>query len=178
MELMAVELLKRGANPNEEKGYSGSTPLHLAITEKKLDLVKKLLKNGARLETKDDYGDTPLLKAVRDGAPEDIVEFLLEQGADVQAVAEDRKTALHFAAQKDEVNLMESLIRRDLSANVEDKDGWRPLHEAAHYGKKDAVALLAENGQLFVAVHMVLLQYHHLRAYGMSKLTIESHSWV
>ena len=149
MELMAVELLKRGADPNKGRGYGGSTPLHLAILEKKLDLVKKLLKKGAHLETKDDDGFTPLLMAVRDGAPEDVIDALLEQGADVRAVTVHRKTALHFAARKGEDSLIGSLMERGLSADVEDKDGRRPLHEAAHYGSTDAVVFLAENGQSF-----------------------------
>ena len=146
MELMAAELLKRGADPNKGKGYGGSTPLHLAITEKKLELVKKLLKKGAHLENKDDDGYTPLLKAVRDNAPEDIIDVLLEHGANVQVVV-DRKTALHFAAQRGKENLMKRMIKSGLSVDVQDKDGWRPLHAAAHYGSKDAVVLLAESGQ-------------------------------
>ena len=156
---MAVELLQRGADPNKEKGFSGSTPLHLAVMEKNVDLVRMLLEKGAHLETKDDDGSTPLLKAVKDGALEDIIDLLLEHGADVQAVAEDRKTALHFAAQRGEENLMKSMIERGLSPNVEDKDGWRPLHEAAYYGSKDAVVYLAENGQSFV-LHTVLSSNH------------------
>ena len=150
MELMAIELLKRGADPNEERGTGGSTPLHLAILENKHQLVKALLEKGAHLETKDDYGYTPLLKAVKYSASEEIVDLLLEYGADVYTNEEDRKTALHFAAQKDDEVMMRKMIERGLFLDAEDKDGWTPLHEAAYYGSKGAAGVLIEKGQSLV----------------------------
>ena len=146
MEHMATELLQRGADPNKRKGSSGSTPLHLAILEKNLNLVKMLLEKGAHLETKDDYGSTPLLTAVKDDAPEEIVDLLLQRNANVHAVAEDRKTALHFAAQRGEENMMIQMIKKGLRVDAEDNVGWRPLHEAAHYGSKVAAEVLVKKG--------------------------------
>ena len=144
---MAIELLKRGADPRKETGYSGSTLLHLAITGDKLDLVKLLLEKGAHLDAKDDYGFTPLLKAVEYGAPEEVIDLLLKHGANVHVSAEDRKTALHFAAQKDDVKTMKQVIKKGLPVDAEDKDGWTPLHEAARYGSKGAAAVLTKKGQ-------------------------------
>jgi len=106
----------------------------------------QLLKRGANLDTKDDYGYTPFLKAIKNDAPGRIVDLLLERGADAHAVAEDRKTALHFAAQKSEEQIIRQMIKSGLSLEAEDKDGWRPLHEAARYGSKVATAILAKNG--------------------------------
>ena len=171
MEFMVTELLKRGADPNKEKGYSGSTPLHLAITEEKTDLVKKLLKKGAHLETKDDYGYTPLLEAVNYGAPEEIIDLLLEHGADVHAVEEDKKCALHFAAQNDDEDVMRKMIARGVSVEAEDKDGWTPLHEAAYYGSEDVAEVLTENGQSSIW----LLSYQFTFVYQYSYRGI--HSW-
>ena len=124
----------------------------------------QLLKRGANLETKDDYGYTPFLKAVKNDAPGCIVDLLLERGADVHAVAEDRKTALHFAAQKSEEQIIRQMIKSGLSVEAEDKDGWTPLHEAARYGSKVATAILAKNGQSYTATVIyicfnVCLQY-------------------
>ena len=150
MEFMALELLKRGADPNKEKGYSGSTPLHLAITEEKMDLVKKLLETGAHLEAKDDYGFTPLLEAVNANVPEEIIDLLLEYGADVHAVEKDNKCVLHFAAQSDNKDAVRKMIARGVSVDAEDKDGWTPLHKAAYYGSEDAAQVLIENGQSLV----------------------------
>ena len=147
MELMVVELLKRGANPNEERGTGGSTPLHLAIAEEKVELVKMLLEKGAYLETVNDNGCTPFLEAVKYGASEEIVDLLLEHDADVHTLTEDRKTALHFAAQKDDEVTMRKMMERDPLVDAKDKDGWTPLHEAAYYGSKGAAGVLIEKGQ-------------------------------
>ena len=150
LELMAIELLKRGADPNKERGTGGSTPLHLAVAEEELELVKMLLKKGARLENMNDYGCTPFLEAVKYVASEEIVDLLLEHGADVHTLTEDRKTALHFAAQKNDEVTMRKMIERGLSVGAEDKDGCTPLHEAVHYGSKGAAEVLTEKGQSLV----------------------------
>ena len=150
LELMAFELLKRGADPNEEKGHSGSAPLHLAITKHNMVLVKKLLMEGAYLETKDDYGFTPLLEAVNFGAPAEIMDLLLEHGANVHAVTKSMKTALHFAAQHDDEYNTRKMIERGQFVNAEDNNGWTPLHEAAYYGSKNAAVVLTDKGQLLV----------------------------
>ena len=108
----------------------------------------ELLKRGANLETKDYYGYTSLLKAVKYGAPENIIDLLLEHNANVHSVTEDRKTVLHLTAQKDDGVMMRKLIERDLSksVNAEDKDGWTPLHEAAYYGSEAAAMVLIGKG--------------------------------
>ena len=150
LELMAIELLKRGADPNKERGHNGSTPLHLAIIKENLDLAKKLLIEGAQLETRDDYGYTPLLEAVNFGASAEIIDLLLEHGANVHAVTKDKNTALHFAAQHDDANMIRILTERGLLADVEDNNGCTPLHEAAHHGSKDAAEILTEKGQSLI----------------------------
>ena len=117
-------------------------------------LATELLKRGADLETKDDYGYTLLLKAVKNDAPGNVIDRLLECGGNVHAVAEDRKTALHFAAQKHEKRMMEIMIKHlkgDLKVqskfvNAQDSVGWTPLHEAAYYGSKVAAVILIKKG--------------------------------
>ena len=76
---MATELLKRGADPNKERGHDGSTPLHLAIMQERLDIVKKLLLRRADLEAKDVHGWTPLQLAVYFGN-EDAAKLLIQKG--------------------------------------------------------------------------------------------------
>ena len=94
------------------------------------------------------------MKAVKYGAPGSVIELLLERGADARAVVEDRKTVLHFAAQKNDEVLLRKLIKRGLSesVNAEDKDGWLPLHEAARYGSEAAAAVLIEKGAVYTYV--------------------------
>ena len=46
-------------------------------------------------------------------------------------------------------NLLDSLcslvIQVGAAVNVQDHDGWTPLHAAAHWGQREACELLAEN---------------------------------
>ena len=105
------------------------------------------MKRKADLETKDDYGDTPLLKAVKKDAPENVIDLLLEHSANVHAVAEDEKTVLHYAAQTGKAEMIKKMIESGLCVNKDDKNGWTPLHVAVHHGCKVAAAVLIEKGQ-------------------------------
>ena len=148
MEHMASELLKRGADPNRERGTNGSTPLHLAIAEENLNVVKMLLEKGACLETKDDCGCTPFLVAVKENENNDIFRHLLDHAkVNVDAVTDHQKTALHLASRGYDEEIMTALIGKGLSVAAEDKDGWTPLHEASYHGSREAAEFLIENGQ-------------------------------
>ncbi len=74
-------LLERGANPNavNDKGY---TPLHFATQKEDVSL---LLEHGANPSAKDRTGMTPLHCAVFNGYGKDVVQFLIENGSDVNA---------------------------------------------------------------------------------------------
>ena len=126
-------------------------------------MASELLKRGANLETNDNYGCTPLLNAVKYGAPESIVDILLKHGANVHAVSEDGKTVLHFAAQRDNEVMMRKLIERNLSptVNAEDIHGRTPLHDAAYCGSEAAAMVLTEKGVIY-GPHLGLHFYHHL----------------
>ena len=92
--VLVSDLLQHGADPNTE--FDGSTPLFHALAshddaqrnsnsvEARAAILSKLLEHGARTETKDEQGRTPLHLAVRSGDCE-TVRILLENGADVRA---------------------------------------------------------------------------------------------
>lgn len=74
----------------------GQTPLHFAIRNQDLNLVRLLVKHNADIEFKDKYKETALNCAVRSGN-NDIIKYLLEQGADVNTQASDSSTPLEYA---------------------------------------------------------------------------------
>jgi len=75
--------------------YHRGTALHRAIANGQMGAVKCFLDNSRDLiESTDDEGQTPLHWAAK-GSQCDIVRFLLEKGANVQAVDNIHQTALH-----------------------------------------------------------------------------------
>ena len=43
------------------------------------------------------------------------------------------------------------MLQRGVNVNSVDKDGWTPLHAAAHWEQEEACKLLSENGADFDA---------------------------
>ncbi|KAH9996982.1 hypothetical protein BJV74DRAFT_960877, partial [Russula compacta] len=99
-------LLDHGADA-DTRDNEASTLLHAASACGSVKVVELLLKNNANtnIDVKDKRGGTPLHRAMRDdyGSPADYyfdaIPFLLEHGADVDALDEDHSTPLHLAVQ-------------------------------------------------------------------------------
>src|SRR5262249_13386995 len=75
-----------------ETEFPEQKPLNLAVKDRDLERVKRLLKEGAEADAEDIYGYTPLLRSISDGN-EELVKLLLDSGADVNAAFDDGRTA-------------------------------------------------------------------------------------
>lgn len=76
-----------------EKQYELNIELDDAINRAELDEVKSLIEMGADIEFRDPLGKTPLMNAAWVAAA-DIVEYLINQGANIYALDNDGKSAL------------------------------------------------------------------------------------
>ena len=74
------------------------------------------LKNGAKVDAKNDDGWTPLILAARFGHAT-IVKNLIENGADVNATTNFGETALFKAVDNGHVNVVEELIKNAANFN-------------------------------------------------------------
>ncbi len=74
----------------------GETALHFLAVENELDAVQWLVYRGADVNTRSDFGDTPLLEAAQLGYVE-MCRLLLENGAEISARSDD-KTPISAAA--------------------------------------------------------------------------------
>jgi len=90
-------------------------------------------------------GRTPLHQAAFGGAVR-VAAFLIEAGADVNAVSEHGWVPLHYAAAPESAAVAELLIRHAANVNAANSDGSTPLHHAADFGKREVVALLLSHG--------------------------------
>ncbi|KAG8174678.1 hypothetical protein JTE90_027148 [Oedothorax gibbosus] len=95
-------LVEKGANVNA-KDIEGYTALHLAVTEKRLEIVRELIKSGANVNA-EEYENkcTPLHLACMVGKVE-IVKELVEAGAEIEQADKFGMTAMDYAKNSKEV---------------------------------------------------------------------------
>jgi uncharacterized protein len=76
-------LIKKGIDINLQDDNMGYTALHVACTENNFEAVQILLENKAKIDIKDNHGNTPLFRAtfasIGNG---EIIKLLLKNGAD------------------------------------------------------------------------------------------------
>tara|TARA_R110002095_G_scaffold128661_1_gene111447 strand:+ start:1669 stop:2157 length:489 start_codon:yes stop_codon:yes gene_type:complete len=85
------ELLKKGADINAKNNIN-FTPLHMAVYNENLNMIKFLLNNGADVNSKDKSNQTPLHMAAYMNNF-DIVALLLHNGANITIKNSRNKTA-------------------------------------------------------------------------------------
>lgn len=88
-------LVEKGANVNAAD-VGEYTALHLAVTEKRLEIVRELIKSGGNVNA-EEYGSkcTPLHLACMVGETE-IVEELVEAGAEIEQADKFGMTAVDY----------------------------------------------------------------------------------
>lgn len=87
----------------------GRGPLHVAVSESRIEIVELLLSRGAMVNTCDDVtGASPLLKAVARKRPS-IVELLLRSGADVSLRNSSDQSAFDLAKTMGDDEIIELL---------------------------------------------------------------------
>jgi ankyrin repeat protein len=104
-------LIEHGINVNWQSN-DGSTPLHYTAWHKQLDIAKKIIEKGGNLNLVDKQGNNPLWYAVFFAKGHyDLVRLLMKHGADPHNKNKAGRSALDFAKQvKDEelINILES----------------------------------------------------------------------
>ncbi len=108
--------------------------------------IMLLLGKGARVNSRDELGLTPLHLAAWRGRRELAAE-LLRRGAAVNARTKSgRLTPLHLAASAGHARLVLLLIAQGAQPNDRDATGWTPLHGAAYEGHARVVTALLTHG--------------------------------
>ena len=102
--------------------------------------VDMLVNLGVNINAKDE-GETALMKASQNGHKE-IVEILLENGADVNVKNRDNWTALMWASWNGYKEIVEILLENGADVNVKNRDNWTALMWASWNGYKEIVEIL------------------------------------
>jgi ankyrin repeat protein len=137
----ATVLLEHGARI-DALSLDGRAPLHHAGPA----VVEALLANGADLEARDAWGQTPLhLAAVEDS--DGTARTLLGQGADINAARTDGRTALHIAVDRSDASMVQVLLEGGADVNAVTADGRTPLDLLGDAARdQDIRDLLLEHG--------------------------------
>jgi len=125
-----------------------ASPADLLTAAEKGDLetVKQLVQQDPKLiATVDVQGYSPLHKAAYNNRL-DIVEYLLAQGADINAVSRSGSTPLHGAASYGHTEIARYLITKGAIVDKPNAGGFTPLLGASASGRGDIVRLLVEKG--------------------------------
>jgi uncharacterized protein len=164
--LLDVEPALLGSNEN------GVTPLLLAIYHGKEDIARLLIDRGASVSFGEAcaLGDLEKVRAMLaadasllekrtpDGFPPfgmaiffrhpDVAHFLAEQGADVNAAADNamRVAPVHAAAAACDHDTMRLILARGGDANARQQMDYTALHGAAARGDKEMAMLLLQHG--------------------------------
>lgn len=143
---ITTNLLDRGASPNVCDSL-GRSCLHLAAINGNLDIMRTLLKAGAKVDGFDKHHlATPLFcAAVAEGS--EGLRLLLQHGANINAgLHESGASALHCAVRANNIENVQALLELGAIPNSVQLFSETPLHTAASMGYEECVKLLIDHG--------------------------------
>jgi ankyrin repeat protein len=145
-------VLKDNRDLVNAKDSSGRTPLHAAAAWGREDVAQLLVRNGADVNARDNYGHSPLeiaLNSLNSGSHKALVDLLLANKAKIEMLL--HKQAEEPYLRRESVEL---LLSRGTDINAKDYKGRTPLHvtaeqyfEGTYYHRDHKTAqLLVERG--------------------------------
>ncbi|EDL43025.1 hypothetical protein, conserved [Plasmodium vivax] len=147
-------LIDNGAKVNVSD-YKHWTPLHIAVTKMHKEITELLLKNDANIHAmlphslSPNRGKTTASMCIHFAAikgSKEITELLLHYGAKINDTDLSNRTALHYAAYRNNSDYLKFLIYEEKAkVNIFDVHNRLPIHAACLGGVLKNVQLLAEN---------------------------------
>ncbi|XP_063987626.1 protein phosphatase 1 regulatory subunit 12A isoform X6 [Diachasmimorpha longicaudata] len=167
---MVEFLVEQGADINRGDN-EGWTPLHATASCGFISIAKYLIEQGCNLAAVNNDGELAVDIAESNEMEDLLQQHINKAGIDCdQARSEEERsmlsdarawrsgapgkdsthprsgaTALHVAAAKGYIKVMNILLQARCDVNAQDYDGWTPLHGAAHWGQIEACKLLVES---------------------------------
>lgn len=101
--------------------------LKKAALARKLDVVQYLVGNGVSVSASQYQGESTVLNEAASGGCRLIVKYLLEQGAEIDAVDNSNETALIKAACRDHLEVVKELLHNGANIHIKNKEGETAL---------------------------------------------------
>jgi ankyrin repeat protein len=130
------------------------TRLLQAAQQGNLLLVKAAIAAGADVNCRGTNGLSPLVQTLADAAApiapsrRECLAFLLQHGAQVEALDNDGRSALIYAARAGDLETVQLLVEANASVKTRDRLHKTALFYAAEGHHRNIVAYLAVNGDL------------------------------
>ncbi|XP_043472529.1 putative ankyrin repeat protein RF_0381 [Leptopilina heterotoma] len=142
-------LLQHPVKVNDETQDHDQTPLHFAVQNGNVEIIKILLEKGAVVNATNKELNTPLHIAVSDkyNLSESVIQLLLENGADIKIYNENSRTPHDVcvnASIKRILSQHEIKMLLDSDGDIEEKDCWgyTALHRAVNSESYELVEFL------------------------------------
>jgi len=159
--------LDKDINVNMKGGAAAVSPLLLAALNSHTEVAKQLIANGADLEGKDKFGNTPMHYAAKHGS-KDIILLLITNNVDVNTKNKGEETPLDIVSNKETAELLRKhngkygtfigavaggdidaikiFLDAGMDVNQKFQHGWTAMHETAVFGCTEVAKLLIANG--------------------------------
>ncbi|KAK8071267.1 hypothetical protein PG997_011470 [Apiospora hydei] len=118
-----------------------------------LSILTALIVSGSNLRVRDDFGRTPLMRAVKGDMGDSIVSLMLEYGGNLVNVQDnEQNTALHFAAMQrsstkaKNLDLIRILVAHGAEPSVRNAKSRTPLYKAVMRGNLERATELLNYG--------------------------------
>lgn len=142
---IAEYLYKKGLDFSVESSLSHFTPMQLALSENRPDMVEFLVSIGVSIDAKTRDGFSLLHVAVL-RRNIDVIKVLLRNGVDPNTQDNDKQTPLHIACWLGDLDVASTLVKAKANINAEDSRGLTPLHISIICGNPDLFKLIALKG--------------------------------
>ncbi|RLL94123.1 hypothetical protein CFD26_102566 [Aspergillus turcosus] len=124
----------------------GETPLHDAAASGSLDCVRFLLREGVDVNSCSRHDMTPLHFAAKSPNAREIIEVLVQAGAQVDAAASNGESALFGAVESDDKDAVAALLRAGASVTLRNQYNETVLHTAAYSSSLSLLQTLVDAG--------------------------------
>lgn len=142
---VAQYIIEHGGDVNQNDNLR-QTALHWAAVRGSIAVADVLLQNGGRVETADANGYRAVHVAAQYGQTGFLNHIGAKYRADFDAVDNEGRSPLHWAAYKGYADTIRLLLFRDAYQGRQDREGCTPLHWAALRGNIEACTILVHAG--------------------------------
>jgi len=140
-------LISKGFDVNGIQPGEVLLPLTSATLTGSKEMVALLLDNGAEInKLPRSEGGSPLYYVAGIGQNPEILEFLIERGADPNLKSREGETPLSFAVRSGQTKMVEILLANKVECNCRTPDWRTPLHQACLEGFLEIAILLINAG--------------------------------